>query len=115
MKRAEYINKNNGIIQEFPFSHPKAIFHLNKVYNSHFSGSCLWDLISRDALMLENIWNVSIRLRFDLTIQTHTWYIEPLSETCHVKNILVKNFLTFVQAIKSSHKLILTKPFQDDF
>ena len=108
MKRAEYINKNNEIIQEFSFCHPKAIFHLNKVYNSHFSGSCLWDLFSREAVMLENTWNVSIRLMFDLPIQTHTWYIEPISESSHVKIILIKRFLTFVQALKSSPKLILT-------
>jgi hypothetical protein len=68
----------------------------------------LWDLFSREAVMLENTWNVSIRLMFDLPIQTHTWYIEPISESSHVKIILIKRFLTFVQALKSSPKLILT-------
>ena len=58
--------------------------------------------------MLENLWNRSIRVMFDLPLQTHTIYIEPISERSHVKNILVKRFLTFVQALKSSPKLILT-------
>ena len=112
MKRAEYINRNNEIIQEFSSFHPKTIFHLNKVYNTHFSGSCLWDLFSREAEMLENSWNTSIRLMFDLPLQTHTWYIEPISESTHLKNILIKRFLTFVQALKSSPKLILTNLFK---
>ena len=38
----------------------------------------------------------------------YQWYIEPISESSHVKNVLVKRFLTFVQALKSSPKLILS-------
>ena len=39
VKRARYIQKNNEINQEFYFAHPRTKFHLNCVYNSHFSGS----------------------------------------------------------------------------
>ena len=108
MKRADYINKNNELIQEFSFCHPKTIFSLNKTYNSHFSGSCLWDLFCRESQMLENTWNTSIRLMFDLPLQTHTIFIEPVSGSPHLKNILIKRFLTFIRAVKTSPKLILT-------
>ena len=37
-KRARYIAKNNEIIQEFHFAHPKTKQELNKIYNSHYTG-----------------------------------------------------------------------------
>ena len=77
------------------------------IYNSHFSGSCLWDLFSRESEMIENTWNTSIRLMFDLPLATHTWFIEPVSESPHIKSVLIKRFLNFVKAIKSSSKFIL--------
>ena len=46
IKRARYIQKNIGINQEFKFAHPNTRFHLNTIYNSHFSGSSLWDVFS---------------------------------------------------------------------
>ena len=107
MKRAEYINKNNEIIQEFSHFHPKSIFKLNSIYNTHFSGSCLWDLFSRESEMVEKTWNTSIRIMFDLPIQTHTFFIEPVSESPHIKSILIKRFLNFVNAVRFSTKSIL--------
>ena len=70
IKRADYINKNNDILQEFGFCHPKTKIRINSVYNSHLSGSCLWDLFSKEAVQMENTWNVSIRLMLDLPRET---------------------------------------------
>ena len=47
IKRADFISKNNDILQEFGFSHPKMKIMINSIYNSHFSGSSLWDLFQR--------------------------------------------------------------------
>ena len=52
-KRARYIGRNNEICQEFFFSHPKSLFKLNEIYNSHFTGSPLWDLFGPEAKQLE--------------------------------------------------------------
>ena len=104
IKRAQYIAKNNDILQEFNFSHPRTRIELNSIYNSHLSGSCLWDLFSKEAVMLEKTWNVSMRLMLNLPRETHRCLIEPLSETTHVKTILVKRFLTFLQQIRNSNK-----------
>ena len=65
-KRAEYINKNNELEQEFYFCHPKTKFDVNKIYNSHFTGSPLWNLFSCDAIKMESTWNRSVKLMFDL-------------------------------------------------
>ena len=72
VKRADYIQKNNDINQEFYFAHPRTKFHLNVIYNSHFSGSSLWNLFGRNVEMLENSWNLSMRIMFDLPLETHT-------------------------------------------
>ena len=44
IKRAEYISKNNEIIQEFSDRHPKTIFKLSKKYNTH---SLLWNMFGK--------------------------------------------------------------------
>ena len=48
---------------------------------------------------------------FDLPSETHTWFIEPVSESPHIKSVLIKRFLNFVKAIKSSSKFILRNLF----
>ena len=76
----------------------------NNVYNSHLSGSCLWDLFSKEAVQMENSWNVSMRLMLDLPRETHRRLIEPLSEVTHAKILMIKRFLTFLQQIQKSSK-----------
>ena len=76
IKRADYISKNNDILQEFGFSHPKTKILINSIFNSHFSGSSLWDLFSKEAIQLENKWNVLMRLMLDLPRGTHRRLVE---------------------------------------
>ena len=104
IKRAQYIAKNNEINQEFGFSHPRTKIKLNSIYNSHLSGSCLWDLFCKEAIKMEKTWNVSMRLMLDLPRESHRCLIEPLSEITHVKIILIKRFLTFLAQIRNSNK-----------
>jgi hypothetical protein len=54
VKRANFINKNIELNQEFNFCHPSTKVKMNHIYNFHFTGSSLWDLFSREAIMLEN-------------------------------------------------------------
>ena len=104
-KRAEYINKNNELLQEFSFSRPKTTIRIHSIYNSHLSGSCLWDLFSKEAVMMENSWNVSMRLMLDLPREAHRYLIETISETRHIKIMMMKRFLTFIQQIRNSNKI----------
>ena len=57
--------------------------------------------------MVEKTWNTSIRIMFYIPIQTHTFYIESVSESPHIKSILIKRFLNFVNAVRFSSKSIL--------
>ena len=103
-KRAQYISRNNDILQEFSFSHSTTKMMINAIYNTHLSGSCLWDLFSREAVQMESTWNVSIRLMMNLPRETHRRLIEPLSGIRHIKFTLLKRFLSFLQQIRKSTK-----------
>ena len=47
---------NNEIMQEFNFAHPSTKMQLNCTYNTRFTGSVIWDLFSRESIMIENTW-----------------------------------------------------------
>ena len=106
-KRAAYINKNNDIIQEFNFAHPKTRAEVNRIENSHFYGSVLWNLASKEAVSLEKSWNVSVRRMFNLPRETHCYLIEAISNQDHVRTLLARRFLSFVQAIRTSKMNVL--------
>ena len=40
-KRAQFITKNNDLLQEFSFAHPDSILKMNQIYNTHFTGKHL--------------------------------------------------------------------------
>ena len=106
MKRAEYIQKNINLQQEFMFAHPVTRFKTNLVFNSHFTGSPIWDLFSENAIQLENSWNVSFRRTFDLPMQTHQYLVEPISGHVHLKKILIQSFISFLNLINKSKKFL---------
>ena len=49
---------------------------------------------------------------FGVPLQTHRYFIVPISDHCHLRNILVKRFLNFIESIKKSSKDIITNLFQ---
>ena len=51
------------------------LFHLNMIYNSHFYGSSLWNLFGPEMEKLENSWNLSFRIMFNLPCQTHRYFV----------------------------------------
>ena len=106
-KRAAFIDRNNDILQEFYFAHPRTTAEVNKIYNSHFYGSVLWNLSSKDVVKLEKSWNVSVRRMFNLPRETHCFLIEELSKQDHVRTLLAKRFLNFIHAVRTSKKLVL--------
>ena len=106
-KRARFIDRNSELNQEFYFAHPRTKFKMNNIFNTHFSGSPLWDLFGPEAEKFEKSWNISVRTMFDLPRETHCYFIESISEHVHLKSILVKRFLKFVEQLKKSEKIAL--------
>ena len=105
------MTNNIAINQEFYFSHPETKFHINQIYNSHFTGSPLWDLFSDKVGKLETSYNKSIKIMYDLPIDTHRNLIEPISGTTHVKIVLQKRLLSFISQIQKSKKQLPKQMF----
>ena len=54
--------------------------------------------------MLEKIYNVSIHRMFDIPQESHCYFIEQLTNSPHLRSVLVKRFLKFVDKLKASEK-----------
>ena len=104
IKKAQFMQKNSEICQEFYFAHPKTKFKIFQIYNSHLYGSPLWDLFGNQCLSLEKSYNTTIRKMFDLPRETHKYFIEKVTESHHIKSVLINRFLKFTEKLKSSDK-----------
>ena len=107
VKRAQFIDKNCEINQEFYFAHPDTRFKLNRIYNGHFTGSPMWYLFCKESEMLENSFNVSFRATYDLPRSTHRYFVEAVTNQKHVKSVLIKRFLSFIDQIQRCPKDIV--------
>ena len=106
-KRALYVNIVNELNPEFYYAHLLTKVEINNILNTHFYGSQLWDLFSAEAYRLEKSWNISQRLMLGIPRNTHHFFIEPLTETQHIKFSLLTRFVNFVNSIESSTKHVL--------
>ena len=104
-KRTQFIQKCCELQQEFSFAHPLTKILVNNIYNCHFTGSPLWDLFGNEVGSFERTWNTSMRWMLDLPLTTHSYLIEPLSGSRHLKRILIKRFISFLHQIMNSEKL----------
>ena len=68
------------------------------------TGSCLWNLFCKQSNMVEKSWNVSIRCMFKLPMNTHKYLIESITKSPHLKFVLLKRFLGFLDKIRKGKK-----------
>ena len=104
IKRAKFIDRNNTLRQEFHFAHPRTLLEINRSYNSDYTGSPAWDLFCHEAGMVENSYSMAVRIMFGLPRETHRYFIEPLTNTRHIKFDLIERFLNFLAKIRKSKK-----------
>ena len=78
-KTAKYIDKNRNLTQEFKFAHPETKIEINRIYNTHFSGSQVWDLFSPGFASLEATFNRSIKIMANLPYATHRYLVGQLA------------------------------------
>jgi hypothetical protein len=107
IKNARYIQQNYQINKQFYFAHSSTKMLLNNIYNSHFTGSQCWDLFSEGSSRLEASWNRSIKIVNDLPWPTHRNMMVPISETAHMKSLLMTRMISFVNKLKVSKKPVL--------
>ena len=103
-KRACFIERNCELNQEFSFCHPEVKCNINRIYNSSFSGSCLWDLTGDKTKQMVNSWSVSVRHMWDLPLSTHRYLLEPLSGV-HAETMMFSRYVKFVQSMRRSSKV----------
>ena len=117
VKRARYIGKNNELLQGFAFAHPLTRILTNQIFNCHFTGAPLWDLFCYDFNKIENTYSTSVKKMLSIPRETHKYFIEPLSEQTHIRAVLMKRFLSFIEHLKNSPKklpLNLFRIFKND-
>ena len=103
-KRARYISKNVEINQEFHFAASSTRVQVNSIWNTHFSGSPLWNLFSPGAESIVGSYNRSIKCMMKLPLATHRYLLEPLSGEKPAMAILADRFLTFMDKIDKTDK-----------
>ena len=104
VKNARYVEKNNSLCQELYFAHPQCKFMINNIYNSHYTGSQLWLLGSKEMDRMEATYNKSIKVMFNLPWGTHRKLLEPLTGAAHLRRILVQRYLSFIRKIQKLNK-----------
>ena len=70
-------------------------------------GAPLWDLFSSAVNSLEYTYNRSVRLMWNLPIETHRYLIEPVSQQQHMIFILYKRQIGFKSQVNRSSKKVL--------
>ena len=76
-----------------------------------FSGSPIWDLFGKQAQMLENSYNVSVRAMYDIPRNTHRNIIVALTQRPHLKTVLAKRFLNFTIKLQQCPKFLVKEMF----
>ena len=104
VKRARYIEHNVELNQEFRHAHPEIKCRINKIYNSSFPGSVLYDLKSESVRQLTNSWSASIRQMWDLPYNSHRYLIEQLGGE-HAFSMITIRFINFLKNIRKSEKM----------
>ena len=77
-KRAQFIDRNINLNQEFSLAHPELKSRINQIYNSSFYGSVLWDLKGEKTKQLINSWSFAVREMWNLPFNAHRSFREQL-------------------------------------
>ena len=105
-KRAKFITKCIELDQEFHFASARTKLKVNFIYNSHFTGSPLWDLYGKAAISLGSSYNRTVKNIFSLPLETHRNLIEPITQIRHIAIILKTRLFGFINQVKKSPKLV---------
>ena len=103
VKRAQFIERNCELNREFPLAHPDVKSKINRIFNSSFPGSVLWDLSGINTTQLINSWSVVVRHMWSLPDNSHRFFIEALGGP-HAKLMLMCRYVNFVRNINKSSR-----------
>ena len=104
IKRAAFIQSCMSQNIEFECLSIESQIKLLNIYNSHFTGSNLWNFNSESVQKLISSWNVNIRIVSKLPIETHKYIVEKISDCSHIKHKLYSRYIKFLKSVNDSSK-----------
>ena len=105
-KRAQFIDRNINLNQEFSLAHPELKSRINQIYNSSFYGSVLWDLKGEKTKQLINSWSFAVREMWNLPFNAHRGFVEPLGGF-HAQVLIFSRYIGFLQSTRKSNKMVV--------
>ena len=96
-----------------PLCPPPDQGHHQHIYNGPFTGSQLWKTGSKEYEKVLSTYNKSVKIMYDL-MGTHMYLIEPLTGSQHVRRILVRRYMPFIEKIEKSSKSSLKHLLEKD-
>ena len=103
-KRGKFIGKLNALKQEYHYVQPDVFVKIVNLFSTSFYGSSLWNLNSKDCEKFFTSWNVAIRHCFGVSMRTHRYLIEEISEYFHPQVMMSSRFVSFHSSLISSDK-----------
>ena len=103
-KRAIFISKIHALRQELGDQHPEVFNKLVYAYAGSFYGSNLWDLYTVTSSKLYSAWNRTLRLTFQLPINTHRFILQSLYSKADLRFSLMKRFGKFSDQLHKCEK-----------
>lgn len=104
LKMRSFIGKYHSLCQVLKHKDPLVYMKLVSIYLCDFYGSNLWYLFGPAANKMYTMWNKMVRFIFHLPFKCHRYFIEPLSETSHLKTKLTDRFLKFYHSLHNNAK-----------
>ena len=102
-KRARFIGKSNEIMQEMDGYASDVTMFMNGIFNTSFYGCQMWDMQCAEFRKLENSWNTSTRLIYNVPRTCHRYLIETLGGR-HLRTMIMSRFIRFIENVKESKK-----------
>ena len=104
VKRARFIEACHELNNQFEHLPSECQLKLMNIYNSHFTGSCLWNFDTTAAKKIFNSWNVNIKVIFDLPFNTHNYIIDQLSFGKNAKKMIFSRYIKFMDSIAKNRR-----------
>ena len=104
VKRAAFIQACMNQNDEFECLPIESKVKLLNIYNSHFTGSNLWNFESEKFNQLSNSWNVNLRIICQLPLETHKYLVEQISPCTHFKHKIFTRYIPFVKSLVENKK-----------
>ena len=81
-----FFQKVHEIKQAYGYYDPQIVCEIIRIFGTSFYGSPLWNLSSKEHLILNRSWNATVKIIFNLPYENHTRFVESLTSVPHLKS-----------------------------